>query len=223
MLRWLLLPLAMLCVGCAASDPALNQAPATHAFDLDGTSPLDGETIRYVVPNGYCLLDSNRAPEAAIYGNVGEELEDEFRAFALYADCDQLETFRTTDEGLMALHDVGGYAYLLEDDGKPTKGGMARARFAREVTALQATEDDEELVSTGYTEDAAYFSFSPIDPDTGAAYPMLGALGVTLVYDNVIALIMFQRTDDPAALPALGEEVRALVAAFLDANPDTEI
>ena len=226
MLRWLVLPFAVFCVGCASPESAGTPDEIEHAFDLDGTIRAGGQTIQYVVPEGYCLLDSKRPAEMHIYEKLGEDVEDDGRVFALFADCDQLETIRTTGGSAEDIGDAGGYFYMLEDDGTPMRGGMSRSGFAHMVSTEMLTSDfedvDGDVTSTGYTDDAAFFSLTGQEIVDGNEYPMLGAAGVTLVYDIVVGAIMFRVADDPAGAAMVDEEIRALIDAFIDANPDSD-
>ena len=246
MLRWIALPLAMLCVGCASPEPTPTPAQTSQAFSLDGTVQLEEKTIRYVVPEDRCLLDPERPLERIYYDILTEVVGTEGEVFALFVACDELDLYRTDLQSVENFEHLGGYFYFFADDGAPQRTAYSRSVFATMMAAMTQEIDLEEIAdevaektgevtadpsaqvevqrfeSTGHTEDAAFYSFATRDRSFGTDYPVVGAMAVTAVYGYPIGLILIHVTEEPAAAEAVDENIRALIDAFLDANPDSD-
>jgi hypothetical protein len=245
MLRWLVLSLVALCVGCASPAPDPTPQQTGHVFDLDGTIQLEDTTIRYVVPEDRCLLDPDRPLEGVYYDLMSEIIGDDGDVFALFVECSQLELYRTDLQAFKEFEHFGAYYFAREDDGSVMRMSISRAFFATAMATMSNDDVDDTLddvaektgeitgdptasleseyfESTGHTTDAAYFSFAMRSTTFGTEYPTQGAMGTTLVYGYPIGLILIRSTEASGATETLDRNIRTLIEAFLDANPDSD-
>ena len=243
MLRWVAMAVVVLCVGCTTDAPVTESTD--HNLPLDGQVTLNGETIRYAVPEGTCKLDPERPMERFFYDTLSQVVEGDGELFALFVKCDELDLLRTDLNGFEQFKYFGGYFYPLDDDGNPAQVSMPRRTFAKMMTGMAAADAIEsgdkvaekvgevladpsaamtvqEFKSTGHTDDAAYFYFRSRNTTYETEFPVLGALSVTLVHEQIIGLTVVRLTDDPADIDAANEDIRSITTDFLAANPDSD-
>ena len=213
-------------------------AQTTHPVDLDG------EVVNFVVPEGYCVLDRSIPTHLTIFEHYYGENDPSTRVVMFFVNCDGLAAFTTIGETLDRVSDNGVYYTALDPDGSVTifpavnRGELIRS-LAEQYPDLPLAAAREGLSDaladgggppiglfqsglTSYDSDALYVSLIATSEVSGNLKIVGGGSAITVVHDRPIFLGLSRLMEDEEAIDQLSDEVRQLMAAFLDANPDSD-
>jgi hypothetical protein len=213
-------------------------AQTIHPVDLDGT------TINFVVPEGYCVLDRTNPAHRTIFDHYYGEDDATIRVVLFFVECEGLGAFTTIDESLDRVSDNGVYYTNLNPDGSvKTFPGLDRTAFVKYFAeqlpdlplAIARAELSDALDETGgppveffqsglteYDADALYVTLLATSEVTGEARIVGGSAATTFVHERGIFLGLSRLMDDKDAIDRLSDEARQLMAAFLVANPNSD-
>jgi hypothetical protein len=208
---------------------------------------LDGETVNFVVPDGYCVLDKNRPIERMAFDLVDQSLAGRSRLILYFTACHVLQAFREDIQNAPEFDPFGVYFVPIYENGsfkKETR--LSRSEFAAEMftafptvdvesameeTVAQSKEiladptadlDVEYFGATEYDKDAVYLSFRGIGTTFGESARVFGEGNATLIHQRAIATMLYSLENGAASRAELLQDSRSLLAELLDANPDSD-
>ncbi|HSF04716.1 MAG TPA: hypothetical protein VLG10_02900 [Methylomirabilota bacterium] len=130
-------------LGLAASLVAVLGGPAAGAKDTHVASVL-GANVVLSIPKGYCALDKNSRADNQPLSLLEEANTGRNIILLMFADCKQLQRFRTTGQSLS-----NSGVYMAPASARhPVK--MPRARFVTEIAS--AFKRQRQLVDQGHEE-----------------------------------------------------------------------
>ena len=101
---------------CLAATALLAQGPGTaSAVEPVVKQEIEGRTIRFVVPEGYCALNRDSARERDWYERLSKSNQGHNRLALVFAQCAELASFRKSKEHRVRRH---GYYALTLTQGK---------------------------------------------------------------------------------------------------------
>ena len=229
--------LALAVASCVAGA---GHAQTVHPVDLDG------DTVNFVVHEGYCLVDTDRPAEKFMFEKTSANLGPGMELIIWFVRCEHLEKMRLGFDDAL-FEDYGLYsAGVVPDGGFEHVEHVSRADFLKEVhrqmpsvnidqIAANVTERTRENMldpdasvqvlefgTTGFNEDAVFVTLSMIAQLYGQQVPVSGGGGVTLMNRRIVMVMLYEVTEEPAALLALDARSRRFIADWLDANPDSD-
>lgn len=233
------------CLGLILAGALFVSTGSAHAQSIHPVD-LDGETVNFVVPDGYCLVDTDRPVEKFMFEKVGANLGPGMELIIWFVRCEHLEKMRLGFDDAL-FEDYGLYsAGVVPDGGFEHVEHVSRADLLKEVhrqmpsvnidqIAADVTERTRENMldpdasvqvlefgTTGFNEDAVFVTLSTIAQLYGQQVPVSGGGGVTLMNRRIVMVMLYEVTEEPAALLALDARSRRFIADWLDANPDSD-
>jgi len=215
-------------------------AQTTHPVDLDG------ETINFIVPDGYCLVDTDRPAEQVMFQLLDKTLGPDNELIVWFVRCEQLEKLRLGFTDSM-FSDYGLYIAVVQPDGAfLSVDYLLRAdvveELSRQVPFLDikqlsasttqraqetlrdpnASVEIDEFGTTGFDEHAVYMTLTGTAQLLGTQVPVVGAGGSTVMNRRLVSVMLYLITDEPGILVELDATSRRFIADWLDANPDSD-
>lgn len=204
------------------------------AFGAEAT--LDGRTIKFEPPNGYCLLNELTDGERQAIEAMRQLQQPDNELIWMFVPCEQLAALRAGKEGRLEQF---GYVTAVQPNGvfRPMRG-VSRFEFAskvaRTIPPMDAAGVARELSRRPITRDAPRFSLVHSGlavVDAAAVYLGLvveenwgrarsitaGVTAITLVRDLPISLTLHGPFSG-ISYPILRTELRPLIGDFITRN-----
>ena len=237
-MRPLLVLLFAVALVCAAPVP--GRAQTIHPVDLDGA------IVKFFVPDGYCLVDTDRPTEKLMFELLDKTLGPDNELIIWFVRCEQLEKLRLGFSESM-FEDYGLYIAVVEPDGAFVNVDyLPRSDVVAELYKQVPTVDVRQLAAnttqraretlldpnasveisafgtTGFDEHAVYMTLTGTAQLHGTQVPVVGAGGTTVMNRRLVSVMLYLITDEPDILIELDKKSRGFISDWLAANPDSD-
>lgn len=231
-----------LCATMLLLSPGVS-AKAETVVPID----LDGATVNFVVPDGYCVLETSRPAEFAVFETMQKVFGPSNKLLLWFIRCDELELLRLGLSEDESFQDYGQYFSPTDENGRAAEiahvqratliKAMSRElpKFDIDVAVAETNERAREAFNdpdatigvqafgvVGHDDNALYINAVAEVEAIGVRQKMIGSGALTLINSRLVNLSLYRVNDGAGRLKELDRDARELVGRLLAANPDSD-